>query len=61
VGEGDRPEGLEVQLPKVVQYKITAGLTPRPSSELLQDMENTLSVGLPARIDQLRKLGVVTP
>lgn len=61
VGEGDRPEGLEVQLPKVVEYKITAGLTPRPSSELLQDMENTLSVGLPARIDQLRKLGVVTP
>ncbi|GAB4134045.1 MAG: PilN domain-containing protein [Cyanobacteria bacterium J069] len=60
-GGGDRPQGVQVQLPKLVQYKITAGLTPRPSSELLQDMENTLSVGLPARIDQLRKLGVVTP
>lgn len=58
-GGGDR--SLQVELPKVVQYKISAGLTKRPASELLQDMKNTLAVGLPARVDALRDLGVIKP
>jgi type IV pilus assembly protein PilN len=59
VGRGDR--SLQVELPKIVQYKISAGLTKRPASELLQDMKNTLAVGLPARVDALRDLGVIKP
>jgi type IV pilus assembly protein PilN len=59
VGRGDR--SLQVELPKIVQYTISAGLTKRPASELLQDMKNTLAVGLPARVDALRDLGVIKP
>ncbi|MGG6294271.1 PilN domain-containing protein [Leptolyngbya sp. AN02str] len=59
--QGEQPQGLEVRLPDVVEYTISGELTKRPSSELLQDMRNTLSVGLPARIDALRDLGVVQP
>ena len=59
VGGGNRD--IQVELPKVVQYKISAALTKRPASELLQDMKNTLAVGLPARVDALRDLGVIKP
>ncbi len=60
--EGEQqPPGLEVRLPDVVEYSVSGELTRQPSSTLLQDMRNTLSVGLPARIDALRDLGVVQP
>ena len=52
---------FEVTLPEVVSYRIEAELTDRPASELLQNLRNALAVGLPARIDALRDLGVVEP
>jgi len=59
------PEGVEpavdVELPDVVNFQIDASLTNRPASELLQNMRSALAVGLPARIDALRDLGVVEP
>lgn len=50
---------LEVQLPQVVQYTIEGNLTNLPASELLQDLERTLSVGLASRIQALRDRGVL--
>jgi type IV pilus assembly protein PilN len=59
------PDGQEarvsVELPDVVTYSIEAELTDRPASELLQNMRNAFAVGLPARIDTLRDLGVIVP
>ncbi|MBD1912789.1 MULTISPECIES: PilN domain-containing protein [unclassified Leptolyngbya] len=59
------PEGVqptvEVELPDVVNFQIEAELTNRPASELLQNMRSALAVGLPARIDALRDLGVIQP
>jgi type IV pilus assembly protein PilN len=52
---------LKAELPKVVQFKIATTLTDRPASELLQDLERTLAVGLPARIQALREKGVIQP
>lgn len=52
---------FEVTLPEVVSYQIEAELTDRPAGELLQNLRNALAVGLPARIDALRDLGVVEP
>ncbi|HEY9623387.1 MAG TPA: PilN domain-containing protein [Crinalium sp.] len=52
---------VQVQLPKVVQFTIESTLTNLPASELLQDMERTLAVGLPARIQSLRDRGVIQP
>lgn len=60
--EFDSPGGgqnLEVKLPQVVQYKIEGNLTNLPASELLQDLERTLSVGLASRIQALRDRGVL--
>jgi type IV pilus assembly protein PilN len=60
--EFDNPGGgqnLEVKLPQVVQYKIEGDLTNLPASELLQDLERTLSVGLASRIQALRDRGVL--
>lgn len=51
--------GLEVRLPQVVQYRIEGDLTNLPASELLQDLERTLSVGLASRIQALRDRGVL--
>ncbi|NJO77687.1 MAG: fimbrial assembly protein [Cyanobacteria bacterium RM1_2_2] len=51
--------GLEVRLPQVVQYRIEGGLTNLPASELLQDLERTLAVGLASRIQALRDRGVL--
>ncbi|MBD2462743.1 PilN domain-containing protein [Oscillatoria sp. FACHB-1407] len=52
---------VEVQLPRVVQFRIQSTLTTLPASELLQDLERTLAVGLPARIEALRERGVIQP
>lgn len=52
-------QNLEVQLPQVVQYRIESDLTNLPASELLQDLERTLSVGLASRIQALRDRGVL--
>jgi type IV pilus assembly protein PilN len=52
-------QDLEVQLPQVVQYRIESSLTNLPASELLQDLERTLSVGLASRIQALRDRGVL--
>jgi len=59
------PEGVEptveIELPDVVVFQVEASLTTQPASELLQNMRSALAVGLPARIDALRDLGVVQP
>lgn len=52
---------VEVELPKLVEYTIQANLTNLPASELLQDLERTLSVGLATRIQALRDRGVIQP
>lgn len=52
---------VKVELPKVVQFTIESTLTNLPASELLQDLERTLAVGLPARIQALRDKGVIQP
>ncbi|NJO42589.1 MAG: hypothetical protein HC865_18725 [Cyanobacteria bacterium RU_5_0] len=49
---------LEVELPQVVQYTIEGSLTNLPASDLLQDLERTLSVGLSTRIQALRDRGI---
>ena len=55
VGSGE----IKVQLPKVVEYKIEGNFTDLTASELLQDLERTLSVGLATRIQALRDRGVL--
>lgn len=52
---------IQVTLPQVVQYRIESTLTDLPASELLQDLERNLAVGLAARIEALRNKGVLTP
>lgn len=52
----DAPSGVEVRLPQVVQYTIVAGLSDLPASELLPELESTLSVGLTSRIQALQDL-----
>jgi type IV pilus assembly protein PilN len=56
---GETQGNIEVELPQVVQYTISSQLTPLPASQLLQDLERTLSVGLAARIQALRDRGVL--
>lgn len=56
----DTPQ-FEVKLPRVVQYTIEGDLTKLPASELLKDLERTLSVGLASRIQALRDRGVLKP
>jgi len=56
---GGQSGGVQVQLPKVVRFTIESKLTNIPTSQLLQDMERTLAVGLPARIQALRDKGVI--
>jgi type IV pilus assembly protein PilN len=50
---------VDAELPQVVQFTIATTLTNLPASQLLQDLERTLSVGLPARIEALREKGVI--
>ncbi len=52
---------IEVKLPQVVEYRIEGSLTNLPASDLLQDLERTLSVGLASRIQALRDRGVLQP
>jgi type IV pilus assembly protein PilN len=52
---------VQVKLPKVVKYTIESNLTELTASELLQDLERNLAVGLAARIQSLRDKGVLTP
>lgn len=52
----DAPSGVEVRLPQVVEYTITAELTDLPASELLPELESTLAVGLTSRIQALQEL-----
>lgn len=52
---------VKVQLPQVVEYVIEGSFTDMTASELMQDLERTLSVGLAARIQALRDRGVLKP
>ena len=52
---------IQVELPKVVEYTIEGDFSDMTASELLQDLERTLSVGLAARIQALRDRGVLKP
>ncbi|NJR64800.1 MAG: hypothetical protein HC772_04915 [Leptolyngbyaceae cyanobacterium CRU_2_3] len=52
---------IKVELPKVVSYTIEGSFTDLTASELMQDLERTLSVGLAARIQALRDRGVLKP
>ncbi|HEY9629625.1 MAG TPA: PilN domain-containing protein [Coleofasciculaceae cyanobacterium] len=52
---------IKVELPKVVAYTIEGDFSDMTASELLQDLERTLSVGLAARIQALRDRGVLKP
>jgi type IV pilus assembly protein PilN len=52
---------VTVELPQVVEYTIESNLTSLPASELLRDLERTLSVGLASRIQALRDRGVLKP
>lgn len=52
---------ITVELPKVVEYTIEGDFSDMTASELLQDLERTLSVGLAARIQALRDRGVLKP
>lgn len=58
---GQQSSRVEVQLNDVVQYTISSSLTPIPTTDLLQDLERTLAVGLAARIQALRDKGVIQP
>lgn len=52
---------VEVQLPRVVNYTISANLTNLPTSDLMEELERTLAVGLVSRIQTLRDKGVIQP
>ncbi|MGB3612962.1 MAG: PilN domain-containing protein [Elainellaceae cyanobacterium] len=55
------PEGasseVDVRVPQVVEYSISANLTDLPASQLLAELESTLAVGLTSRIQALRDRG----
>ncbi|NET08718.1 MAG: hypothetical protein F6K09_33305 [Merismopedia sp. SIO2A8] len=53
----DAPPGIEVEQPRVVEYTITSALGDRPASDLLDELENTLAVGLTSRIQTLQDKG----
>lgn len=52
---------VQAELRQVVEYQIETTLSPIPTSDLLQDLERTLSVGLASRIQALRDKGVIQP
>lgn len=54
-------DGVTVQLPQVVDYTISGNLTNLPTSQLMEELERTLSVGLVTRIQTLRDKGVIQP
>ncbi|MEB3233109.1 MAG: PilN domain-containing protein [Leptolyngbyaceae bacterium] len=53
----DTPSGIEIRQPKVVEYTINAALSDRPASELFDELESTLAVGLTERIRTLQDKG----
>lgn len=57
--QGEQTGTIQVQLPQVVEYTISSQLTNLPASQLMPDLERTLSVGLAARIQALRDRGVL--
>ena len=63
--EVEQPENrnsqIEVELPRVVNYTIESTLTDRTATQLFQDLERTLAVGLAARIQALKDKGVIQP
>lgn len=58
VNPQQQQQTVQAEFPDVVDFKIVGRMTKLPASELLQDMKEQLSLGLPARIDALRDLGV---
>jgi type IV pilus assembly protein PilN len=63
--EVEQPENrnsqIEVELPRVVNYTIESTLSDRTATQLFQDLERTLAVGLAARIQALKDKGVIQP
>ncbi|MGK7889930.1 MAG: PilN domain-containing protein [Leptolyngbyaceae cyanobacterium] len=53
----DAPSGIEIRQPRVVEYTINATLSDRPASELFDELESTLAVGLTERIRTLQDKG----
>lgn len=51
------PADVEIRVPQVVQYSITAQVTELPASELIPELESTLAVGLTSRIQALEDRG----
>lgn len=47
-------EGITVELPQVVEYKIEAELSQKPASDLLRELERKGAVGLVNRIETLK-------
>lgn len=56
----DGPE-IEVDLPKVVKYKIIAQFNDKPTSELIRELDRKGAVGLVTRIRTLESKGVIKP
>lgn len=52
---------VEVTLPQVVEYSISAQFTTVGASEILKELDSKGAVGLVARIEALRKSGVLEP
>ncbi len=52
---------IEVNLPQVVEYSITANFTTVGASEILKELDSKGAVGLVARIEALRDSGVLQP
>lgn len=52
---------IEARLPQVVEFTIQSVLSDVPASDLIQELERTLAVGLTTRIETLRERGVIEP
>ncbi|NER00278.1 MAG: hypothetical protein F6K30_26875 [Cyanothece sp. SIO2G6] len=53
----DAPAEIEIRQPRVVDYTINVTLSDRPASELFDELESTLAVGLTERIRTLQDKG----
>ncbi|UZQ53664.1 PilN domain-containing protein [Trichothermofontia sichuanensis B231] len=60
-GQTQEPPIVEVQLPQVVEYTISANFTTVGASEILKELDSNGAVGLVARIEALRDSGVLQP
>ena len=52
---------IEVELPKVVRYKIITQFNDKPTSELIRELDRKGAVGLVTRIRTLESKGVIKP